>query len=201
MTKRLMLVFAFILPLLVAPPAHAQTPNRLDVVQRVAANKGKASLQACRSTDHDPNCGQFTRLVACALQADGFGLLTKAPGENQVDGYAVDAIISKSNQVIDLISGGLQLQWVEVAKRAGNDYHAPIGCDGPTFPPPPPPPPATDAQLEQLKQQTFWLEKIAGRQAETNAQLKALRTDLQKAIADLKSALLNALPLLLGIRK
>jgi NAD(P)-dependent dehydrogenase (short-subunit alcohol dehydrogenase family) len=100
--KKLWLVLIVLFALSV--PAWAQTPNRLDVVRNLASSgPGAALMQACK-TSKDA-CGQFTRLAACALAPEGFGLLTKNPGENQVAGFAVDAIIYKpTNQVIDIIS-------------------------------------------------------------------------------------------------
>jgi NAD(P)-dependent dehydrogenase (short-subunit alcohol dehydrogenase family) len=179
MKKRLMLAFAFVLPLLVPPPASAQTPNRGDVVRGLAGSgPGAVLMQACK-TSKDA-CGQFTRLAACTLAPEGFGLLTKNPGENQVAGFAVDAIIFKTtNQVIDIISQNESPNaspgWTEVAKRSGNNWAAPVGCGPVDPPPPPPPPPTSDAATSDLQQQQL---EVLREQLATS---KALLELLQKA--------------------
>jgi hypothetical protein len=110
-------------------------------------------MQACKTSKEA--CGQFTRLAACALAGEGFGLLSKNPGENQYQGFAVDAIIyQKSNQVIDIISQNESPNaspgWAEVPKRSGNNWAAPVGCS-PVEPPPPPPPPEPSEVEARLK--------------------------------------------------
>lgn len=130
------------LALALATPAAAQTPNRGDVVQALASSgPGAALMQACKTSKEA--CGQFTRLAACTLAPEGFGLLTKNPGENQFNGFAVDAIIFRTtSQVIDIISANESPNagpsWTEVQRRPGNIWAAPVGC-GPIDPPPPPP--------------------------------------------------------------
>ena len=84
--------------------------------------------------------------------------------------------------------------WGGFGPATGASFVAPVDpgvvlLPPPVDPPVDPPPPTPDAQLEELKRQTFWLEKIAGRQAETNAQLKALRVELAKGLADLRAAI------------
>lgn len=173
--KKLALIIIAIVALSV--PAFAQTPNRLDVVRNLAGSgTGAALMQACK-TSKDA-CGQFTRLAACALASDGFGLLTKNPGENQVNGFAVDAIIYKAtNQVIDIISQNESPNaspgWTEVAKRSGNNWAAPVGC-GPIEPPPPPPPPQPSEVEARLKA----IEEVNRDQLATS---KAILELLQKA--------------------
>lgn len=154
MKNRWILCVAFVLPLLWSTPTFAQTPNRLDVVRGLAGSgPGAALMQACKTSKEA--CGQFTRLAACTLAPEGFGLLTKNPGENQVAGFAVDAIIFKTtNQVIDIISQNESPNaspgWSEVPKRSGNNWAAPVGC-GPVDPPPPPPPPPPSEVEARLK--------------------------------------------------
>jgi hypothetical protein len=192
-TKRLMLVVAFVLPLLVPVPAQAQTPNRIATVQAVAAtDAGKLAMSGCKAADKRA-CHAFTRLAACALATDGFGLLTKNPGENNVDGYAVDAIIYKStNQVIDLISASesasASVQWGEVPRRSGNEYAAPVGCAGPIDPPPPPPPPTSSAATADLQQQQLAaLLQIVAKLETQLSQHQEQSTKLEAAIRDLKA--------------
>jgi len=194
-TKRLMLVFAFVLPLCVPVPAHAQTPNRIATVQAVAAtDAGKVAMNGCKAADKRA-CHAFTRLVACALSADGFGLLTKNPGENNVDGYAVDAIIYRStNQVIDLISASesasASVQWGEVPRRDGNNYAAPIGCSvTPPLPPPvdPPAPSASAATADLQQQQLALLLQIVAKLETQLSQQQEQSAKLELAIRDLKA--------------
>jgi hypothetical protein len=173
--KKLLLVLVVLSAL--SAPAWAQTPNRLDVVRNLASSgSGAALMQSCK-TSKDA-CGQFTRLAACALAPEGFGLLTKNPGENQVAGFAVDAIIYKpTNQVIDIISQNESPNaspgWSEVPKRSGNNWAAAVGCD-PVEPPPPPPPPPTSEVEARLKA----IEDVNRDQLATS---KAILELLQKA--------------------
>lgn len=167
----LIVLFAF------GAPAWAQTPNRLDVVRGSAGSGlGADLMNGCKTSKEA--CGQFTRLVACALAADGFGLLTKNPGENQVNGFAVDAIIYKpTNQVIDIISQNESANaspgWSEVPKRSGNNWAAPVGCS-PVIPPPPPTPPDPSEVEARLKA----IEEVNRDQLATS---KAILELLQKA--------------------
>jgi hypothetical protein len=177
MKNRVILCVAFTLPMLWSTPTFAQTPNRLDVVRGIASSgSGAALMQSCK-TSKDA-CGQFTRLAACALAPEGFGLLTKNPGENQYNGFAVDAIIYKpTNQVIDIISQNESPNatpgWSEVPKRSGNNWAAPVGCD-PVEPPLPPPPPPTSEVEARLKA----IEDVNRDQLATS---KAILELLQKA--------------------
>jgi len=191
---------------LLAAPAFAQS-NLLGDLQ-AARGKYPTPMSAAQQA-------ALLNEVAAKHKAEGWGLLAKPSGNNcpqPTTGILVSCdwlVHLPSGTGVDALRGSETEgtpQWGGLEPFDKSRFVAPVApADQPggggTIDPPPPPPPANDAQLEELKKQTFWLEKIAGRQAETNANLKALRAELQKALADLKSALLNALPLLLGLRK
>lgn len=121
-------------------PQPVSTPNRLDIVQRVASEH--QSLIPLNTT---PACGTLTEYIALALNAidENWGLLSKSAGENNFRGHAVDAVIYRAtNQVIDLMSGAgdrdpgstvplkdqfdIRVKWQEVGKRDSNNWMAPI---------------------------------------------------------------------------
>lgn len=193
--KRFLLLVA---ALTIAAPAAAQAPNRSDVVRALASSgQGALLMQGCKTSKEA--CGQFTRLVACQLAGDGFGLLTKQPGQNQYDGYAVDAIAYKSGslvQVVDIISqnesANAAPSWAEVPRRDGNNWHEAAGCGiqdpGSGEPPPPPPPPSSSAATAALQQQQIaLLQKLVDAQAAQIDEQRHQSAALESAIRDLKA--------------
>jgi hypothetical protein len=181
-----------------ATPVAAQTPNRFVEVTHLAANAGRPLMEACRASKEA--CHAFTRLVACSLaKADAnWGLLTKAPGENNVGGYAVDAIIYRAtNQVVDIIgsneSPDARAGWIEVPRRETNHWAPPVGCSNPdTKPEPapepsPPPPPSGAATEHQQREQLAVLTAIAATLQEQVAMQKQQTQVLEQAIQELKA--------------
>lgn len=127
------------------------TPNRFEIVQRVFAEHRDLARE-----NTGASCGRLTEHVAIALSEDddGWGLLSKSPGQNQFNGHAVDAVIYKATQqVVDVIAGAGAREdgenqdaaptWIEQPKRPDNNWMAPIGVT-PRPPGQPPTPPAPD---------------------------------------------------------
>jgi hypothetical protein len=139
-----------------AVPAFAQAPNHFEVVQRVwdAGHRG----------DSHESSGCFTEAAAYALhQVDpNWGHLKKNPGQNQVRGHAVDAVLYRTTgTAIDIIGGseepGAFVAW-QPDLVAGRGRYTPANWEAPTAgcgaggstPPPPPPPPPPPLDLKPV---------------------------------------------------
>lgn len=135
-------------------------PNMYSVVQEA---ERQGYFERCRQGD--PTAASlFTRLCAYLMNPNGdptgYGWLTKQPGENNIDGYSIDAIVYTNNQadlmnVADIITGaeapGATTTWqAPKPRRAGNRWEAPkpltsdqllyLRPAGPPQPKPPDPP-------------------------------------------------------------
>lgn len=130
------------------------TPNDLGIALAVAAQHPELTR-----LNTSEACGRLVEYIALAMNAHdaNWGLLSKAPGEHQFNGHAVDAVIYRATQqVIDLMSGAgdrdpnsgvpvdeqfdIRVKWEETGKRDGNNWMAPIATSVPVPDLPPPPP-------------------------------------------------------------
>jgi hypothetical protein len=136
------------LPLVARPPIDpvdpvdpkepvVDVPNRFDLVQAVF-NRGGHDLKT------KDGCGRYTEACAAALYAvdPRFGHLKKRPGQNQVNGHAVDAVLFKATgQAVDIISDSESDQakpaWgVDIPRYTAADWYAPSGVVIPPDDPP-----------------------------------------------------------------
>lgn len=139
-----------------------------------------------RAGDHRA-CGLFARLVAYRLNPtgdpNGWGWLTKQPGQKQVEGYSEDGIVYGSDpndlqNVVDIIIGAGQpnarTAWQPQPRRANNTWERPrpltalelnylkagsVSHPEPVPAPQPhvcPPPPAPEPPPPYPDEQTFW---------------------------------------------
>jgi hypothetical protein len=156
------------------PPAPSpMTPDHSAIV--AALHREHPALLTENSVE---SAARFTRLAALRLNAHDpeWGLLTKTPGEKNVDGFAIDAVIyRKTQQVVDIIGsagdgpGTGYLTWGFQPKRDFNHWAQPTPVeDTPTPTPTPTPVPECkcDALQAQLDAQAF---KIAAQDAEIAA--------------------------------
>lgn len=122
---------SLVLALAYAAPLYAQS-SQVHVVEKAAHEGFLAKCQQDESPEAKKGCALFTRLVAFRLQHLGWGLLTKSAGENNYEGYAVDAIVHRDTlAVFDIISGtetpGARAAWTgPQPRRPHNVYVAPI---------------------------------------------------------------------------
>ena len=114
------------------------TPVQLDLAIAAARAREAQGYFAKVKAGDQKAASLFARLVAFDLNpaghADGYGWLTKQPGETQVDGWAEDAIVlgnspSDFDNVVDLIVGagapGASIGGAVKPRRAGNTWVAP----------------------------------------------------------------------------
>lgn len=143
-------------------------------------------------TNTKESAGTFTRLAAARLYKvdPNWGLLTKGPGENQWQGYAVDVVIHRAeNTVVDIItdagSGKTTVPgWLvhDPGTRPTNHWAPPVmiadpqaGDEPPPTPPPSTPPPM-DAELKSL------LKQLIASQDAATAAITALLTRLNEPL-------------------
>lgn len=193
--KKLLTPFVLLIAL-AAVPAFAQVPNRVDVAQQV---EQEGYFERCRAGEMR-GCSYFARLVALRLNPtadpNGFGWLTKSPGESNVDGYADDAIVFGQGQtnVVDLVGGsgapGARVQWGGPhPRRAHNVWEAPRPLTAsemeylktgsgstPGTPTPPTPQPPTNLQpiLDRLKALEDLVRELHGKHDRQDQQLSTI---------------------------
>lgn len=129
-------------------------PNDFATVQRVWDENPQFHGSYSKSKS-----AYMTRLVAVALNPsgdpNGWGLLSKQPGENQVNGVAIDAIIwAPTYQVVDIISDAdgraPKPTWqVGGRPRSGNEWAVPTLTGVPDTKPNPNPQPPDDDDEEE----------------------------------------------------
>jgi hypothetical protein len=109
-------------------------PNEFATVQRIFAEYPQYVKPYNKAAS-----AYLTRLIAVALNPSGdpkgWGLLAKPPGENNVDGYAIDAIIwGETNEVVDIITNADGSRpgpsWQPGGKPRSTNYWAPPTLSG-----------------------------------------------------------------------
>jgi len=192
MKKRLMLCLAFILPLLVPPPAHAQANLQADVAAARTHYPTPMSAAQQAAVIND---------VAWKHRAEGWGLLSKPSGNNcpqPVSGAPVACDILfhlPSGHHFDVLgdTGGAGTpQWGDAGEMDRNRFIVPVDPGDGNPPPPPPPPPATDAatadlQSQQLLAMVQILNRLDELQQAMAKQSDAQTAALSQAIKDLKT--------------
>jgi hypothetical protein len=185
-----------LMALTAAPAAAAQTPNETPRLQALA---DAGHFTACGS-GNEHGCVAFMKVFlkeanpTCNPQ--GWGLLSKSPGEHQCDGVSCDAMIfGRTQQVVDIVQGssepGARLGWLPVDKRPGNQWVC--TASGPDPEPEPDPAPDPDPELPAdtigafLIKIAATLEEIRDGLATMRAGQEAQTSALKAAIADLQA--------------
>ncbi len=193
MKKRLILAFAFVLPLLVPPPSFAQANLKGDVA--TARAKYPTPMSAAQQA-------AVVNEVAWKHRAEGWGLLSK-PSGNHCPQPATGTPVSCDFLVFKVGSNLVGFDVLVGAEDAGiptwdgpqsgldpGRFVAPVepvdGGRGPVDPPPPPPNTdviraivALETRLDQIDDQLNAIAREIANQPDTRAALAAIKAEIE----------------------